>query len=46
MHWPRKEPETPKVSDYHSRPKLADYGFGVNVTDLVAAIKDTGDKVK
>lgn len=46
MHRPRKEPEMSKVNDYHSRPKLVDYGFGVNVTELVAALKDMGDKVR
>lgn len=46
MHRHGKEPKTPKVTDYHSMPKLTDYGFSVNVEELVATLKDMGDKVR
>lgn len=41
-----KEPETSKISDYHLRSKLADYGFGINMIELVVALKNMGDNVR
>lgn len=41
-----KEPEISKISDYHLRSKLVDYGFGIKKTELVVALKYMGDKVR
>lgn len=45
MHQDGKEPEISKISGHHSIPKHADYDLGVTMTELVASLKDLGDKV-
>lgn len=42
---PGNEPKAPKISDYHYRPKLADYNFNVNTIKLVVVLKYLRNKV-
>lgn len=41
-----KESKTSSISDCHSRPNLANYSFNMNMMELVAVLKDMGDKVR
>lgn len=45
MHLDGKEAGISKISGYKSIPKHADYDLGVNMTELVAALKDIKVKV-
>lgn len=45
LHELKKDPNTTKYNNYHSKSMLVDYNFNVSTSDLIAVLRDIGENL-